>query len=401
MIVALLALVIVALVVIGVIGFTVTRSGRDSARRPIEPQQRPEASASAQPGSDTAVIDRDFAPPSATPDVTAVAPVEAKAPEVAPEVEPEAAAVTEPEPIVRARLRDRLGKTRGALSGYLRGLAGRGIDDEVYEELEEALILADVGVVTANRLLGAVRESAAATKARDADEVVALLRSEIESLLTDGVERSLRTTPGRTSVWLFVGVNGVGKTTTIGKLAAQHIAEGDSVMLAAGDTFRAAAAEQLAQWAQRTGAAIVRGDEGADPGAIVFDAMAAATSRHVDLLLVDTAGRLHTKHNLMAELEKLRRIVERTEGALHEVLLVIDATTGQNGMQQARQFADAVDVSGIALTKLDGTAKGGIVLAIQAELGIPVKLVGVGETMGDLIEFDPKDFTAGLFDVAD
>jgi fused signal recognition particle receptor len=172
-------------------------------------------------------------------------------------------------------------------------------------------------------------------------------------------------------------------------------------MLAAADTFRAAAAEQLTQWAQRTGADIVRGDEGGDPGAVVFDAMASAASKGVDLLLVDTAGRLHTKHNLMAELEKLRRIVDRSEGALREVLLVIDATTGQNGLQQAKQFAEAVAVTGIVLTKLDGTAKGGIVLAIQAEMGLPVKVVGVGETVGDLIEFDPREFTAGLFEGED
>jgi fused signal recognition particle receptor len=192
-------------------------------------------------------------------------------------------------------------------------------------------------------------------------------------------------------------VNGVGKTTTIGKLASQRVGDGRRVVLAAGDTFRAAAADQLQLWAERTGGELVRGQEGADPGSVVFDAMAAASGRGADLVLVDTAGRLHTKSNLMEELKKLRRIVDRTPGALKEVLLVIDASTGQNGLVQAKQFADAVDVTGIALTKLDGTAKGGIVLAIQSELGIPVKVVGVGEGVGDLIEFDPHEFAAALF----
>jgi fused signal recognition particle receptor len=204
-------------------------------------------------------------------------------------------------------------------------------------------------------------------------------------------------TAGETNVWLFVGVNGVGKTTTIGKLASQQVEGGHRVVLAAADTFRAAAADQLQLWAQRTGGEIVRGQEGADPGSIVFDAMSAASSRNADLVLVDTAGRLHTKVNLMEELKKLRRIIDRTEGALKEVLLVIDASTGQNGLTQAKQFADAVDVTGIVLTKLDGTAKGGIVLAIQSELGIPVKVVGVGEGVGDLITFDPQEFAAALF----
>jgi fused signal recognition particle receptor len=196
---------------------------------------------------------------------------------------------------------------------------------------------------------------------------------------------------------MFVGVNGVGKTTTIAKLAQQEVGAGRKVVLAAADTFRAAAADQLEHWAERTGAEIVRGQEGADPGSIVFDAMAAATGRHADLVLVDTAGRLHTKVNLMEELKKLRRIVDRTEGALQEVLLVIDAATGQTGLTQARQFAETVDVTGVVLTKLDGTSKGGIVLAIQAELGIPVKVIGVGEAAVDLIAFDPVEFVDALF----
>ena len=197
---------------------------------------------------------------------------------------------------------------------------------------------------------------------------------------------------------MFVGVNGVGKTTTIAKVAQREADDGHKLVLAAADTFRAAAAEQLSHWAGRVGAELVRGQEGADPGSVVFDAMSAATSRGADLVLVDTAGRLHTKVNLMNELEKLRRIVERTPGALKEVLLVLDATTGQNGLSQAREFADAVDVTGVVLTKLDGTAKGGIVLAIEAELGIPVKLIGVGESAADLLAFEPESFVSALLE---
>jgi fused signal recognition particle receptor len=199
------------------------------------------------------------------------------------------------------------------------------------------------------------------------------------------------------NVWMFVGVNGVGKTTTIGKIGQQEISAGRSVVMAAADTFRAAAAEQLQLWSKRVGADLVRGQEGADPGSVVFDAMGAAQNRGADLVLVDTAGRLHTKVNLMEELKKLRRIVDRSPGALKEVLLVIDATTGQNGLTQAKQFGEAVDVTGVVLTKLDGTAKGGIVIAVQSELGIPVKLVGVGETAADLIPFDPEEFVDALF----
>jgi fused signal recognition particle receptor len=193
-------------------------------------------------------------------------------------------------------------------------------------------------------------------------------------------------------------VNGVGKTTTIGKIARREVADGHRIVMAAGDTFRAAAAEQLGMWADRAGVDIVRGQEGADPGSVVYDAVASARSKDADLVLVDTAGRLHTKVNLMAELEKVRRIiVDKSGGALQEVLLVLDATTGQNGLQQARQFCDSVGVTGVVLTKLDGTAKGGIVIAIQHELGIPVKVVGVGEGVEDLVEFDPVEFVEALF----
>jgi fused signal recognition particle receptor len=306
-----------------------------------------------------------------------------------PEAEPEESA--EPE----RKLRDRLGKTRAAFAR----LRGRGIDDDTWEELEDTLLLADVGMATTERILTDVKARAKSEKAADSDALMGLLHAELVALLdATGSARTLEHAPGEPNVWMFVGVNGVGKTTTIAKVAQRETADGRNVVLAAADTFRAAAAEQLAHWAEVTGAGIVRGQEGADPGSVVFDAMSAAQSRDADLVLVDTAGRLHTKVNLMAELEKLRRIVDRTPGALKEVLLVLDATTGQNGLTQAKQFADAVDVSGVVLTKLDGSAKGGIVLAIEAELGIPVKLIGVGESAADLLPFEPEAFVAALLD---
>jgi fused signal recognition particle receptor len=292
-------------------------------------------------------------------------------PEVAPT--PEAAVEAPPE------LKERLGKTRGVFAR----LRGRNrIDDETWDDLEDTLLMADVGMPVTERILGDVKERAKAERTADSDALMALLHTELVALLTSSPD----------------GVNGVGKTTTIAKVAQRETGDGHVVVLAAADTFRAAAAEQLTHWAEVTGAAIVRGQEGADPGSVVYDAMSSAASRDADLVLVDTAGRLHTKTNLMAELEKLKRIVDRTPGALKEVLLVLDATTGQNGLTQARQFAEAVDVTGVVLTKLDGSAKGGIVLAIEAELGIPVKLIGVGERAADLIEFDPEAFVAALLD---
>jgi len=319
--------------------------------------------------------------------------------EAPPAPEPEIAAPPAPEVIERPRLRDRLGRTRSAFSGAFGRMRGRRVDDETWDELEEALLLADVGMNTTTQLLDAVRTQANEQSATDPSELIEIVREQVVAMLDgDTTDRSLHLTSGEPNVWMFVGVNGVGKTTTIGKLASQQVADGHRVVLAAADTFRAAAADQLELWAQRTGGEIIRSQEGADPGSVVFDAMSAASSRGADLVLVDTAGRLHTKTNLMEELKKLRRIVDRTEGACKEVLLVIDASTGQNGLVQAKQFAEAVDVTGIVLTKLDGTAKGGIVLAIQAELGIPVKVVGVGEGIGDLITFDPREFAAALFE---
>jgi fused signal recognition particle receptor len=342
-------------------------------------------------------------PPAAPPEE---APPEAAPPEeAAPEAEAPPEALVEAAPAApaeapvreRPRLRDRLSRTRAAFSGALTGITARSkIDAETWDDLEEALILADVGVPTTTRILDDVKARAAAEKVSDSDAVVALLKDELLTLLAPG-DRELAAADAAPTVWMFVGVNGVGKTTTIAKLAQREVEAGHSVVLAAADTFRAAAAEQLGTWGERVGADVIRGQEGADPGSVVFDAMSAATSRSADRVLVDTAGRLHTKVNLMNELEKLQRIVERTPGALQEVLLVVDATTGQNGLTQARQFADAVGVTGVVLTKLDGTARGGIVLAIQAELGIPVKVVGVGEGADDLVPFDPAEFVDALF----
>ena len=311
---------------------------------------------------------------------------------VPPEIEIE----VEPEP-VRPRLRDRLGKARALLAGYFGDLRSRTtIDDDVWDELEEALIRADVGVTVTGRILDDLRRRAKETAVATPSDLLDLLKADLVDELRRA-DRGLTFEAGQPNVWMFVGVNGVGKTTSIGKIAQREAAAGRSVVMAAADTFRAAAAEQLQLWSQRVGADLVRGQDGADPGSVVFDAMAAAGNRGADLVLVDTAGRLHTKVNLMEELKKLRRIVDRTPGALKEVLLVIDASTGQNGLNQAKQFGEAVDVTGVILTKLDGTAKGGIVLAVQQELGIPVKLVGVGESAADLIEFDPEEFVDALF----
>lgn len=344
-------------------------------------------------------------PPEAPP---TPAPVEGVAPEAAPEAAPEVEAPPVATP-VRPSFRERLSKARGALSGYVTAIRSRKVDDETWEELEEALIRADVGVAATGRILGELRRSAETDGVTDPDELVERLKAQLKRALATG-DRTLRldraATNGhgegaeagpRPDVWLFVGVNGVGKTTTIGKIAHQQRALGRSVVMAAGDTFRAAAAEQLGTWAERTGADLVRGAEGGDPSSVVFDAVQRAAARGHELVLGDTAGRLHTKTNLMEELRKVRRVADRDPGNVTEVLLVLDATTGQNGLAQAEQFAEAVDLTGVVLTKLDGSARGGIALAIQTTLGIPIKLVGLGETIDDLVEFDPDEFVEALF----
>jgi len=275
-------------------------------------------------------------------------------------------------------------------------MRARAIDDEVWDELEETLLVADVGVATATALVERLRAAAARDGVRDAAVLPGMLEAEIVAMLDEARERSLDLGETAPTVWLLVGVNGVGKTTTAAKLAASQGAAGHQVVLAAADTFRAAAADQLAHWAAQTGAELVRGQEGGDPGSVAFDAVERARARGADLVVVDTAGRLHTKTNLMEELKKIRRVVERSGARVGEVLLVLDAATGQNGLVQAREFTEAVGVTGVVLTKLDGTPKGGIVLAIEEELDVPVKLVGIGESAEDLVAFDPVEFAAAL-----
>ena len=332
---------------------------------------------------------KELPPPAATPEVGA-------APSAAPEAPVAEAAPTAPVE-APSRWRDRLGKARGALAGTIGGLLSRsGIDAETWDDLEAGLLQADVGVPTTMALLDRLKDQVKAEGLTEPDQLIEALKADLKEQL-GGVDRSLHYEAGQPNVWLFVGVNGVGKTTTIGKLAKHQMGEGRSVILAAGDTFRAAAAEQLQHWAERVGADSVRGAEGGDPSSVIFDAVQRAGARDLDLVLADTAGRLHTKVNLMEELRKVRRIADRDPGKVTEVLLVLDATTGQNGLTQAHQFTEAVEVTGVVLTKLDGSAKGGIVLAIQAELDIPVKLVGLGETEDDLVEFDPDAFVDALF----
>jgi fused signal recognition particle receptor len=305
----------------------------------------------------------------------------------------------EPEPVTPASLRDRLAKARLAFTGAFAGVLGRSaITDESFDDLEEALLRADVGVGVATELLDGLRAKVAAKEITEPQELLDQLEAEMVSRL-EGSDRSLVFEPGDVgspNVWMFVGVNGVGKTTTIGKLSNQQIRDGRTVLMAAGDTFRAAAAEQLTTWAERSGAEIVRGAEGSDPSAVIFDGVERAAARNIELVMADTAGRLHTKSNLMEELKKVRRVAEKGAGRVTETLLVIDATTGQNGLVQAREFGEATNVTGVVLTKLDGSAKGGIVFAIETELGIPVKLVGIGETIDDLIPFDPAEFVSAL-----
>jgi len=336
--------------------------------------------------------------PSAPTDAAAEADAEAEAePDV---VVVEEATVAEIEealaPVVEAperpRFRDRLAKARTAFAGFL----GRStVDEATWEELEDALILADVGVALSSDLLDTLRTQAKERGITTPAELTTALKDELKARLA--ADRALRFDAGADpNVWLFVGVNGVGKTTTIGKVGAREAANGRRVVMAAGDTFRAAAAEQLGTWAERAGAELVRGAEGADPSSVVFDAVESAAAKGADLVLADTAGRLHTRSNLMEELRKVRRVAEKGAGTVTEVLLVLDATTGQNGLVQAREFTGAVEVTGVVLTKLDGSAKGGIVLAIQHELGIPVKLVGLGESVVDLVEFDPDEFVEAL-----
>ncbi len=333
--------------------------------------------------------------PAAAPTDETVA-VEAAPAVVSPEPPVEESVVDEP--LIKPSFFDRLGKARSAFAGYLGGLVGMAkIGDDEWEELEEALIQADVGVATAMSLIEDVRTEAKEAGAEDGAQVLSLLKARMHREL-EGKDRSLALAPAETNVWLFVGVNGVGKTTTIGKVGRRLVADGHRPLMAAGDTFRAAAAEQLTTWAERAGAEIVRGNEGGDPSSVIFDGVQAAAARGCDVVLADTAGRLQNKSNLMDELAKVRRVAAKEPGHVSEVLLVLDATTGQNGMTQAKVFTEAVEVTGVVLTKLDGSAKGGIVFAVESELGIPVKLVGLGEQVGTLVDFEPSEFVDALFE---
>ena len=355
----------------------------------------PERPAPAEPTVEAPAVEAPAAPVVVEPEPAVVEPAV---------VEP---AVVEPEPVVeppkRPSFRDRLTKARSTFSGYLGSLLSRSdITEETWEELEEALIRADVGVGLTTTLLDGLRDRVKADGITEPAVLIEALKADLKARLGEG-DRSLRLDEGRTNVWLFVGVNGVGKTTSIGKVGKAQIADGRTVTMAAGDTFRAAAAEQLQTWADRAGADYHRGEEGGDPSSVIFDAIAKAAARGHDLVLADTAGRLHTKSNLMDELSKVRRVADRDPGHVTEVLLVLDATTGQNGLQQAKQFSEATQCTGVVLTKLDGSAKGGIALAIAVDpslggLGLPIKLVGLGESADDLIEFDPDAFVDALFE---
>ncbi|MCC6144308.1 MAG: signal recognition particle-docking protein FtsY [Candidatus Hydrogenedentes bacterium] len=299
-----------------------------------------------------------------------------------------------------ARLRERLTKTRTSLaSGIQRVFSRDRLDDSVYDELEEVLIEADLGVENSLAIVADMRRAARERRIEDPRELYAVLKADLIGLFGEGNHAINWVAPEGPHVTLVAGVNGTGKTTTTGKLAARLARDGRTVLLGAADTFRAAAVEQLAIWSDRAGVDIIKHKEGADPAAVAYDAADAAAARNVDNLIIDTAGRLHTKSNLMEELKKIQRVVQkRIPTAPHEVLLVLDATTGQNGLQQARLFTEALNVTGIVLTKLDGTAKGGMAIAIQRDLGIPIKYIGVGEGLDDLQPFDPQTFVEALFE---
>lgn len=296
-----------------------------------------------------------------------------------------------------SRIKEGLRKTRDAIVGRIDAMlkSFTKIDEDLFEQLEELLVMGDVGVVTAEKICDELRKRVKQQGITDPSKIHDLLEDVVTEMLKGGQELHVSTKP---SVILVIGVNGVGKTTTIGKMAASFVRQGKRVTLAAADTFRAAAIDQLQIWADRAGADIIKQNEGADPAAVVFDAIASAKARGSDIIIADTAGRLHNKKNLMAELEKINRIINRElPDADKEVLLVLDATTGQNAVNQTKEFKNAAGITGIVLTKLDGTAKGGVVLAIREELDVPVKYIGVGEQIDDLQPFDPEEFARALF----
>jgi len=355
------------------------------------PDSTPGGSAAEAPGATgTAVAEPGTAAP---PEVTAP---QAPAPAAPPAREAE-----KPPPSAGrlVRLRGRLARSQSALGGVLLGLLSRDhLDDETWDEIEETLITADMGVAPARQLVEELRTEVKVAGTRDPEEVRSLLKGQMLTQVGPDMDRTLHVQRhgDRPAVVLIVGVNGTGKTTVCGKLARALIGDGNTVLLGAADTFRAAAADQLQTWGERVGAQVVRSDrEGADPASVAFDAVNQGLERGIDVVIVDTAGRLHTKTGLMDELGKIKRVISR-HATVDEVLLVLDATTGQNGLRQARVFAEVVDVTGIVLTKLDGTAKGGIVVAVQRELGVPVKLVGLGEGPDDLAPFEPDAFVDAI-----
>ncbi len=370
--------IIVAILLVFVVGFLVVGGRRE---RPSSDQLPPSGSVDVldrPPPSDTTVTDRPTAPP---------IPVDVVDDTIAP-----------PAPLsVGERFRLRLQRTRNVLGASVADLFGRGIDDAAWEGLEELLIGADVGVETSLSIVEQMRTRSKQEGVTTVDGVIGLLKQEMRAVLGDFDRSLVRSTDDEPTVWLVTGVNGTGKTTTIGKLSAREQRAGHSVVLAAADTFRAAASEQLGVWAERTGARLVAKEEGADPASVAYDGYLAGKATDADLVIIDTAGRLHNKRELMDELSKVKRVVEKQSGPIEETLLVLDATTGQNGIQQARAFMEAVAITGLVLTKLDGSSKGGIVVAVQRELGLPVKLVGLGEDIDDLADFDPDLFVEGLF----
>ncbi|HMB83711.1 MAG TPA: signal recognition particle-docking protein FtsY [Terriglobales bacterium] len=306
----------------------------------------------------------------------------------------------EQKPSFIERMKEAVSRTRENLAERIEDVVsiGKEIDRSTLDDLEATLIGADLGITTTHEVLEKLRDKADRKQIKDVNELKRLLKEELLAILTSTSSRPVTKVDGTPEVIIVVGVNGTGKTTTIGKLAQVFRAQGKTVLLCAADTFRAAAIEQLEIWGQRTGTEVIKTRAGGDPSAVLFDALQSAMARKTDYVIVDTAGRLHTKQNLMLELEKMKRTAQRiVPGAPHETLLVMDATTGQNGLQQARQFTQSSGVTGIVLAKLDGTAKGGVVVAISRELGLPVRVVGVGEKVGDLLPFDPEEFVESLF----
>ncbi|MFJ8436608.1 signal recognition particle-docking protein FtsY [Kitasatospora sp. NPDC094019] len=390
--------VVIAVVAVGAIAGLVV-SGR---RRQQLPPKSQAPVITAPPTPREPAVGEEAAPPTEEPRRT-VEEVELPAApeeEAAAPAEPAAPALDVPEPTAGrlVRLRSRLSRSQNSLGkGLLSLLSREHLDEDTWEEIEDTLLTADVGVAPTQELVERLRTRVKVLGTRTPDELRALLREELVELIGKDADRTVRSTKHEEgpAVVLVVGVNGVGKTTTTGKLARVLVADGRSVVLGAADTFRAAAADQLQTWGERVGARTVRGPEGGDPASVAFDAVKEGIAEGVDTVLVDTAGRLHTKTGLMDELGKVKRVVEK-HGPVDEVLLVLDATTGQNGLVQARVFAEVVDITGIVLTKLDGTAKGGIVIAVQRELGVPVKLIGLGEGADDLAPFEPGAFVDAL-----